>query len=367
MTNSTTFRRSVGLTTATVIFGLTVAPPTVAAQPDDRNLSGHDIAIYNVAGRVRVERGTGNEVSVRMTRGGRDAAQLSVAVGEIRGRNSYRVLYPQGSDIIYRDDTNPRNNSSSESRIDSDGTWGNDQRGEWRAWRGRRVRVKSSGSGTEAWADLTIRVPDGKSVSVYLMVGELEATQITSDLRLDVSSAHVTATNIQGKLVVEAGSGRVEIRGASSSSIAIDNGSGGVSLTNVTSDNCMIDTGSGGVNGTDMRCKLLHVDVGSGGVQFADITSDDVFVDTGSGSVNLSLRSSPSKVRVDAGSGGVTLSMPSDFSATLDIESGSGGISTDFPVKTTRVERNRLRGTIGNGAGNVRIETGSGSIRLRKN
>lgn len=365
MTTFLPFLRPLTLAISTAIVGISVASPKARAQSDERTLSGTDVAIYNIAGRVRVERGTGSDVTVQMTRGGRDAGALSVAVSEVRGRNSYRVLYPQDDDIIYSDNVNGRNNSSSESRIDSDGTWGHGERGSWRG--SRRVRVKTRGSGTEAWADLTIRVPAGKSVSVYLMVGELTATQITSDLRLDVSSARVSATDIRGKLVVDAGSGRVDIRSASGASISVDNGSGSVSLNNVSSDDCTIDTGSGGVSGTGVQCKRLHVDVGSGGVRMAEVTTGDVFVDTGSGSIDLGLLSSPSKVAIESGSGGVTLSLPSSFSATLDVQSGSGGISTDFPVTTTRMSRNHLRGTIGDGAGNVRIETGSGSIRLRKN
>ena len=72
-------------------------------------------------------------------------------------------------------------------------------------------------------------------------------------------------------------------------------------------------------------------------------------------------------VAIEAGSGGVTLRLPASLSASVDIETGSGGIETDFEVKMSRVERRALRGTIGAGKGRIRIESGSGSVRLLKN
>jgi DUF4097 and DUF4098 domain-containing protein YvlB len=327
-------------------------------------LSGRDIAIYNVAGRVRVEPGTGSDVTVEVTRGGRDGSRLSIAAGELHGRNTLRVLYPTGDDIIYTGDRDDRGGSSTDLRIDRDGTWGNNDRG---VWRGERTRVRTRGSGTEAWADLVIRVPTGKSVSVYLGVGELTATRVDADLNLDVSAARVIASGTRGRLDIDAGSGGVDVRDASGGRLNIDNGSGGVTLTDVQSESCSVDTGSGGVTGGGVQCAMLSVDVGSGSVRLDRIRSADVKIDAGSGGVNLSFTTAPKALTVDAGSGSVTVALPNSVDALVDIETGSGGISSDFPVRTTRVERDRLRGTIGDGAGRIRIETGSGSVHLRKN
>jgi DUF4097 and DUF4098 domain-containing protein YvlB len=63
----------------------------------------------------------------------------------------------------------------------------------------------------------------------------------------------------------------------------------------------------------------------------------------------------------------VLLGVPGSLSADIDIETGSGGIETDFMLRTNRVERNHVRGVIGDGAGRIRIETGSGSVTLRRN
>ena len=54
-----------------------LVPSVLAAQQPERVvLQGRDVAIYNLAGRLRVEGGSGDRVVVEVTRGGRDAGRL---------------------------------------------------------------------------------------------------------------------------------------------------------------------------------------------------------------------------------------------------------------------------------------------------
>ncbi len=337
-------------------------PSALAAQTERRTLTGSHVALYNVAGDVRIVRGDRREVEFEITKRGRDADRLRIETGTVRGLPTLRVIYPD-DDVVYRGGPERRWGGSTETRIRDDGTWGGDG---WRGRDGQRVRVKSSGSGLEAWADIRVLVPEGTALDSYLLVGEMRATDVDGDLRLDVASARVAATDTRGTLVVDAGSGAVALHGTRGRRLSVDNGSGSVSLDRVSSDDCTVDTGSGGVSATELSCKRLSVDVGSGSVRLGSVSTTDVSVDAGSGGVSLDMISSPSSVSVDAGSGGVTLTLPNDFGAEVDIETGSGSITTDFAVRTRTVERRHLRGTIGSGAGRVVVETGSGSVRLRR-
>lgn len=342
-------------------------PGTAEAQTERRTLSGRDVSVFNLAGEVTVESGSGSDVVVEVRRGGRDADRLRVEVGQVRGRNTLRVVYPSG-DIVYAGSGNDDrrggwgSSSNTEMRVNDDGTWGGDNR--WND--GRRVRVKSDGSGSEAWADIRIFVPSGKALDVNLGVGRMDVHGVNADLRLDASSARVIASGTRGNLAIDAGSGGVELRDVNASTLDVDNGSGGITFSNVTGRTCAIDTGSGGVRGDRIACDDVRVSTGSGSVQLDDVRSDDTDVDTGSGGVRIDLRTAPRSLRVDAGSGSVTVSMPANTSAEVDIETGSGSISTDFGLQTDRYERNRLRGRIGNGSGRISIESGSGSVRLIK-
>jgi lia operon protein LiaG len=88
-------------------------------------------------------------------------------------------------------------------------------------------------------------------------------------------------------------------------------------------------------------------------------------LETGSGSITLDLLSDVRNARVNTGSGSVTVSMPSDLGAELLVDSGSGGIDFDMPVKVIQKKRSSLRGTLGDGQGRFEIDTGSGGIHLR--
>ncbi|HVT39509.1 MAG TPA: DUF4097 family beta strand repeat-containing protein [Gemmatimonadaceae bacterium] len=343
--------------------GLLVAA-IAGAQTERKTVAGPSIAIYNIVGHVQVEAGTGSDVVVEIVRGGQDGRRLSIEVGDVRGRNSLRVIYP-ADEIVYRDQNDRWGRWSSTFSVRSDGTWGGERSGS--SFGGRRIKVKGSGSGLEAWADLRVLVPAGKHVDVNLGVGELSARGVTADLRLDAASAHVTATKTTGNLTIDTGSGGAEVHDVTGDEITLATGSGGVSFSGVSGKRCKMDTGSGGVTGDGLACDEINVDVGSGSVRIDDAKATRVKLDAGSGGVRFGLRTTPRYLDVDAGSGGVTISLPSITDAEIDIETGSGGIDSDFAVQVTRVERNHLRGRIGDGSGHIRIQSGSGSVRLRKN
>ena len=60
----------------------------------------------------------------------------------------------------------------------------------------------------------------------------------------------------------------------------------------------------------------------------------------------------------------ITVRAPAGLGATVDIETGSGGIDLDFPLEVRSVRRDEVHGTIGDGRGQIRIDTGSGSVKI---
>lgn len=346
---------------ACAIATLTLCATVGSAQSDRTTLRGSNVALYNIAGRMTVESGSGSEVVVEVTRRGRDANRLRIESSEIDGRPTLRVIYPD-DDIVYSD--GPDTWDRREMRVNADGTWGN-SRGRWNE--GRRVRVYSRGRGIEAWADIRVIVPSGKAFSANLGVGEMTATGVNGTTTLDNSAGRITATGMRGSLSIDVGSGGADVRDADVDRLNIDAGSGGVRLTDVVAATCSIDSGSGGVTGDHASCKDFSLDVGSGGVRISDVRASKLSVDAGSGAVQLTLRESPNDIHIESGSGGVTLGLPASLSAQVEIDAGSGGVDSDFPLRADRFERHHLRGTIGDGRGRIRIETGSGSVKLRKN
>jgi len=148
--------------------------------------------------------------------------------------------------------------------------------------------------------------------------------------------------------------------------LSIDVGSGGISVADVDATSVGIDTGSGSVTGRAIRADELLIDTGSGRVELNGTTARRTRVESGSGTVRVELLAPVETLDIATGSGGVTVRIPQALNASLSVSTGSGGIDTDFPVRVDRATRNSLRGTIGNGGGSVRIETGSGGVRLMR-
>ena len=319
------------------------------AQTERRTVSGDRVAIYNLAGKLRVESGDGPEVVVEITRNGRDADRLRIEEGAIRGYETVRVLYPADR-IVYSESGR---NDHTTLNVRDDGTWGDNpgngegQRRHSSDREGNRVEIASSGSGLEAYADIRVLVPRGQRIIIHQAVGDTRITMVDADLALDVASSTVTAERTRGHL-------------------SLDTGSGSVTVSGIKGESLRMDTGSGSIHGSDVDVTQLKADVGSGGVRLERVRATQVEVDAGSGGTELELLSPIEHLKVDAGSGGVTIRLPASQGADVDIETGSGGIDTDFAVQVTRFEQRHMVGRIGNGRGRIRIESGSGQVHLLK-
>ena len=318
-------------------------------------LTGDDVAIWNPAGEVRFEPATGNAVEVAVSLMGPDASEVTVNDQALSGRPTLRVLYP-GHSIVYP----PMGRwSNSNTTIRNDGTWGDHVN----SWTGHRLTVKGSGSGTEAWADIVVRVPKGRRVSVYSIAGSAEIRNVDGRVSFDGGSGGAQAENCRGTLSLDLGSGGVEVNGFRGA-LNVDTGSGSVRVTDVDGPSVRLDTGSGGVTGDGIVTDDLNVDTGSGSVELSRVDAKRGKVDTGSGGVEVSLLTSTPDLDIDTGSGSVRVSLPTNLSARLHIETGSGGIRSELPMTIEEKDSGILRGTVGSGAGRLHVDTGSGGVSL---
>src|SRR5579862_3638686 len=100
---------------------LAVALPLHAQSVDHRTLSS-PAALYNIAGTIHVVRGTGNDITIDITRGGRDADKLSIATGLVGDRQTLRVLFPSDR-VVFPWAKEHGQHWRNELEISDDGTW----------------------------------------------------------------------------------------------------------------------------------------------------------------------------------------------------------------------------------------------------
>jgi lia operon protein LiaG len=338
--------------TALLLLAVVPAVPLAAQSPQRFELTGSEAEVYNLVGGVRVESGTGTAVQVEVTTAGADAGKLQVDASG----STLRVRFP-GDRIRY-----PRmdHSGSTTLHVDEDGTFDGHRHGG-----GRRVRISRDEGDLEAWADLRILVPAGRSLELHLAVGRIAASNVNGRLRLSAAAAPVTVTGGSGELSVGTGSGDVRVSGGRGEA-RLSTGSGDIEVTSWESGDLEAETGSGDIVAKSIAAPRLRAQTGSGDVLLSKVQASDVGIETGSGEVTLELQSIVQVLDVETGSGDVSIVAPPATSARLEIETGSGEIESDFPLEVTRSGRHHLVGTIGDGKARVSVATGSGGVRLMR-
>ena len=352
------------------VSGVAMLTIPAAAQTSRHVLKGDSVAIYNLVGELRVEGGSGSDVVVEVQRGSADAAKLDIQSGPLRGRETLRIVYPD--DVILMPDWGRGWNTTMHVR--DDGTFGDDNG--WdeggrhhRGWSGEGHEVRITGrsrDGLEAFADLHVTVPKGKSVGLYLGVGKVFVTNVDGTIRVSVASADVAADRTRGSLRIQTGSGNVDLRTASGD-VSLGTGSGDITVTGVDGSTLRLDTGSGNVTVRDGKATKVHVETGSGDIDVTSASGDELSFGTGSGAVDVALVSTFSSLHIETGSGDVTLKVPPTLGAEVDLDTGSGDIDLGgLTLQVRRIEHDHVRGTLGDGKGRVSVETGSGNVHLQK-
>ena len=161
----------------------------------------------------------------------------------------------------------------------------------------------------------------------------------------------------------------------------LDAGSGSGNVTDEgVGENSKLSTGSGDIHATGLNGGF-SVGTGSGNVYAEQTGAGDVKASTGSGDIEL--KHVHGALKAETGSGGIKVEgapavgwklqtgscnvelWVGDAPLTLDAESGSGGIHTDRDMLTQGSNnRHHLTGKLNGGGPTVRIETGSGDVRV---
>ena len=161
----------------------------------------------------------------------------------------------------------------------------------------------------------------------------------------------------------------------------LDAGSGSGNVTDEgVGENSKLSTGSGNIHATGLNGGF-SVGTGSGNVYAEQTGAGDVKASTGSGDIEL--KHVHGALKAETGSGGIKVEgapavgwklqtgsgnvelWVGDAPLTLDAESGSGGIHTDRDMLTQGSnDRHHVTGKLNGGGPTVRIETGSGDVRV---
>jgi Putative adhesin len=213
--------------------------------------------------------------------------------------------------------------------------------------RGHRQRHDSWSGRNRARANFTVRVPAGVRVTAESGNGDLSIAGGGSDVDANTGNGRILITGTSGRVKASTGNGRIQIMG-NSGRVEASTGNGRVEVDGASGE-VVANTGNGDV----------RIATSSGPVKARSGNGDiDVAMESISGAHEMSF---------STGSGRIVVALPEGFGAELDGSTGSGTISSDFPVRVEgRLNPYRLRGTLGSGGERLAMSTGNGDIEIKR-
>ncbi|MEX2300036.1 MAG: DUF4097 family beta strand repeat-containing protein [Bryobacterales bacterium] len=129
-----------------------------------------------------------------------------------------------------------------------------------------------------------------------------------------------------------------------------------------------LSTGDGSIDAAGMQAALRAKT--SDGRVTVDGRFNRLDLRSGDGAVSATVREGSRMDRdwiLSSQDGGITLRLPELFPAELDLSTGDGRVTLDFPVKVSgSLSRSRIRGTIQQGGPRLELRTADGSIHVLK-
>jgi lia operon protein LiaG len=382
---------------AATVLAVTLAAVSAAPLAAQRHtLTGSDVAIYNLAGTITVSGTAAGDIVATVRPQGRDARDLRIETGRVGGSNALRV-YADADRIIYPE---LGRGSRSTLRVSPDGTFfdaaGLD------LVRTRNVTIAGSGRGVQAYADIDVAVPPGRTIRLYAAVGRVDVQNVDGEIHVRTSSARSELRDVRGAVHLRTSSGGATIRDVNGS-VRATGSSGRIRMTNVRGGHQEVQTSSGSIEATNVTGDVVRLRASSGTISGGTISGGDIemrassgsiridgldadrynartssgritarnltarHIDVGasSGTIELSAGSALESLTAQASSGSVRAAIPRSFTGDVAIRTGSGSINIDLPVVAQSMRRNELIGRIGEGgSGSLNIRTSSGSVRI---
>jgi hypothetical protein len=170
--------------------------------------------------------------------------------------------------------------------------------------------------------DSEIQAPADAFLNAGSGSGDIVDDGIGEETKLNTGSGNIHATGLRGGFTVGTGSGDIYAEQTGQGDVKAETGSGNIELRNLRG--------------------ALHASTGSGDIKVGGAPLNSWHLQTGSGSVEF---------------------WPGDAPLTLDASTGSGSVHTDQEMQGSS-DRHHITGKLNGGGPTVRVETGSGDIRV---
>jgi DUF4097 and DUF4098 domain-containing protein YvlB len=268
------------------------------------------------------------------------------------------------------------------------------------------IGVKGMQVKVQPTVSFTAVVPAGTALCVRTGTGDVGATGPFGSCDLESGYGKITLDQAKGRVNVKSGTGDVLVKAVTADQASVHSGYGAIRVEDLQCQDLRVESRSGAVTARNLAGKELRLTSGYGDITAVqgtgrlvaesrsgavsvqdwtgalDVRSDygkvsalgtftSLAADSKSGAVEVTARPG-SKLdqawSLHSGYGDLLLVLPDGFACAVEASTGHGEIQTDFPLQMEagKVKPQQLRGAIGQGGGNVRLDTASGNIAIRK-
>ncbi len=230
----------------------------------------------------------------------------------------------------------------------------------------RQTNVKCSSS----YGSIKLTDING-SISGRTSSGSIAAENIKGSTDLDTSYGSITCKNLSdGDIKLKTSSGTIKLLGASFGVCDVHTSYGSIRSDRLQGDSIILHSGSGSINVTDTVADTANVSTSYGRITCRQITVNELTAKSSSGSIEVVCSdSTPAEIAASlvTSYGSIDFVAPPDFAGQVDMSTSYGSIRTDLPITISgEINKKKLKGTIGEGKGNLYLHTSSGSIEIKR-
>lgn len=196
-------------------------------------------------------------------------------------------------------------------------------------------------------ANIEVQVPRGCRVMVSTISADAEVKGVSGDIKVQTVSGSAKIPEGGATLDVNTVSGDLDV-GASSSKTSVKSVSGDI----------RIQGASGMVRGETVSGTITITGTGISEAWFTSVSGDIIF----DGKLGDN-----GKLSISNHSGNTVLSLPSDLSAQVLLTASTGDIESSFSGSSSeKLLSKRLEFTLGAGNGQIKVQSFSGNIKVKK-
>ncbi len=216
---------------------------------------------------------------------------------------------------------------------------------------------------------------DGKGTLRLLKKGDTIEVTVSRKWYEWISFTHKSNVTVyipkdyHNNMCIDMGAGNLDFSGESKSikikldELVIDMSSGNVELQNIDANVFRHDGSSGRLMIDTLSTRDGKIDISSGNVKLSHYEGP-LNGELSSGRLEVGIDTLNGDIVLDLSSGKVELDLPDDADFTLNGETSSGSVSSDFSLKNQKMDSGDLSGVHGSGKYNIDVSVSSGSVRI---